>query len=172
MDVYSLPWKKQQGLSLAIASSSGVSTSKSGVTSKRGVSALNLPLKSYSKRPQQGSILRQRLDRNYDIKFDDGRIERSVNRSRIRFLKGARCEVKSYDVKPTKVTKEACSFLNQIDEMMKNSADPTTGGLDKALDSLRRYQSAIPTHEDSMGYSDFPVSPRHGWAPVQQKFMG
>jgi hypothetical protein len=136
------------------------------------VSAAKLPTKSYSKRPVQGTILRQRLDRAYDIQYDDGKVECAVNKSRIQFIKGkgSRCQVTAFDMKPTKTSREACSFLKQIDLAIKSSDG--VAQIDSVKESLKRYQSSIPTHEDSQGYDQLPVSPRHGWAPITQKFLG
>ena len=36
-----------------------------------------LPTKSYSMRPTPAVVLRQRMDRDFDVRYDDGRIERT-----------------------------------------------------------------------------------------------
>ena len=155
-----------------------------------------LPTKSYSMRPTPAVVLRQRMDRDFDVRYDDGRIERGVQLSRIEFIQTeghwvpllnreedrrrvqemaasrGRCKVTRYDRSPTKVSRTACRYLQKVDEAIR--ADPSTNDkkLASVLNTLQHYQSIIPVHENAKGYAEIPKSPRHGWSPVVEKFLG
>ena len=62
--------------------------------------------------------------------------------------------------------------LQKVDEAIR--ADPSTNDkkLASVMNTLQHYQSIIPVHENAKGYAEIPKSPRHGWAPVVEKFLG